>query len=129
LNGFLLDTSVALLAVDVPERVTHSVRTAIEQGPAFLSAISFWEVMIKFQKGKLDVGDPRQWWIETLAALALQPLLHRPEHIAAIYDLPPIHQDPFDRALIAQAMVEDLTFLTTDRAILRYASASFRVIE
>ena len=74
------------------------------------------------------MGDPRQWWSEALTALALQPLAYRPAHIAAIYDLPPVHQDPFDRALIAQATVEELALVTTDREIPRYASARLRVV-
>jgi PIN domain nuclease of toxin-antitoxin system len=52
----------------------------------------------------------------------------RPEHVAEVYTLPPIHKDPFDRVLIAQATVEQLTLLTTDGEIPRYASGRFRVI-
>ncbi len=128
MNGYLLDTSVALLAVAVPERLPARIRKAIERGPSFLSVIAYWEVMLKAMKGTLDIPDPRQWWREVLDALGLQPLLFRPEHIAALYPLPPIHQDPFDRALIAQATVEDLTLLTTDGVIPEYASDRFRVI-
>jgi PIN domain nuclease of toxin-antitoxin system len=54
--------------------------------------------------------------------------LYRPEHIAAIYHLPPVHHDPFDRALIAQAMVENLALVTADREIARYACEGLRVI-
>ena len=128
MNGYLLDTVVALVAMDTPEAMPPAIRRALEEGPAFLSVISYWEVMIKAMKGTLDVGDPRQWWSEALTALALQPLAYRPEHIAAIYDLPPVHQDPFDRALIAQAIVEELALVTTDREIPRYASARLRVV-
>lgn len=128
MNGYLLDTSVALLAVASPERLSPRIRKAIERGPAFLSVIAYWEVMVKAMKGTLDTQDARQWWREALDALGLQPLLYRPEHVAALYPLPPIHQDPFDRALIAQATVEDLTLLTTDRVIPEYASDRFRVI-
>lgn len=128
MNGYLLDTGVALVAVDTPETLSAPTRAAIERGPAFLSVIAYWEVMIKAMKGSLDVGDARQWWTETLASLALQPLAYRPEHIAAIYDLPFIHRDPFDRALIAQATVEDLTLVTTDAVILQYASDRFQVL-
>jgi len=128
LKGYLLDASVALVAAETPERLRPSVRTVIDQGPAFLSVISYWEVMIKAMKGALDVGDPRLWWAETLDALELEPLPFRPEHITAMYHLPPVHQDPFDRALIAQATVEDLTLATTDSLIGRYASDQFRVI-
>jgi PIN domain nuclease of toxin-antitoxin system len=79
-------------------------------------------VMMKSIKGMLDVGDPRQWWIQSLQNLGLCPLPQSADHIAAIYDLPPVHRDPFDRALIAQAISEELVLLSTDRQILTYAS-------
>ena len=47
---------------------------------------------------------------------------------AALHDLPPIHKDPFDRMLIAQAMAADLVLVTTDREIPKYASGRFRVL-
>ena len=128
MNVYLLDTSVALLAVHQSARLSTAVRQAIDRGPAVLSSVGYWEVTTKARKGGLDVGNPRLWWAETLDALGLQPLLLHPHHIAAICDLPPIHQDPFDRALIAQATEEGLTLLTTDRKIPRYASKRFRVI-
>lgn len=128
MTGYLLDTSVALAAVSTPETLSAPVRTAINRGPAFLSVIAYWEVVIKAMKGTLDVGDPRQWWMETLDALGLQILPYRAGHVAAVYQLPPIHRDPFDRALIAQATVEDLTLVTTDGDIPNYASARLRVL-
>jgi PIN domain nuclease of toxin-antitoxin system len=88
----------------------------------------YWEVVIKSMKGTLDAGNPVQWFEQTRDALALLPLLLRPEHVAALLRLPAIHQDPFDRALIAQAMSEDLALLTTDGTIPPYASGSFCVI-
>lgn len=128
MNGYLLDTGVPLIAVAAPERLSVSTRAAIEHGPTLLSVIAYWEVTIKSMKGTLEIEDPRDWWIETLEALSLVPLQFLPDHIAAIHDLPPIHQDPFDRALIAQATIEDLTLVTTDRLIPRYASERFRVL-
>ena len=117
----------------MPELLSEPVKEAIERGPAFLSVVTYWEVMIKSMKSSLDVGDPRRWFDLTLDALGLLPLLFRAEHIASIFPLPPIHQDPFDRALIApeviaQAVAEDLTLLTTDAVIPRYASDQLRVI-
>ncbi len=110
----------------MPEKLSSQVRKAIERGPAFLSVVAYWEVMIKSMKGTLDVGDPRQWFNLTVEDLALRPLLFRPEHIAAIYPLVPMHQDPFDRALIAQAIAENLTLLTTGATIPAYASTPRR---
>jgi PIN domain nuclease of toxin-antitoxin system len=128
LKGYLLDTGVALFAVSTPDALSARVRKAIEQGPAFLSVVAYWEVMIKSMRGALEVGDPCQWFSHTMGALDLRSLLYRPEHVSALVALPPIHQDPFDRALIAQAISEDLTFLTTDAVIPRYVSHDFRVI-
>ena len=128
LKGYLLDTGIALVAMDQPEHLRGPLRTAIERGPGVLSVVSFWEVIIKSQKKTLDVGDPRAWWDEALYALALKPLLLRPAHIAEIYQLPLHHSDPFDRALIAQAISEELTLLTADTEIPRYASHRFRVL-
>jgi PIN domain nuclease of toxin-antitoxin system len=128
LKGYLLDTSVALLSVMEPERIGPKIRTAMAGGPAFLSIISYWEVMIKTCKGLLEVRDPRSWWMRTQEDLGLQPLMLLPEHISALYDLPLHHHDPFDRALIAQATVEDLGFLTTDSRIDPYASDRLRVL-
>ena len=124
----MLDTSVLLIAVSAPETLNARVRNAIERGPGFLSVVAYWEVTIKSMRGALDVGDPRDWLGQTLEALGLRSLLFRPEHVAALLSLPPIHQDPFDRALIAQATAEDLTLLTTDATVPKYASTSFRVI-
>jgi len=79
-------------------------------------------------KGRLDVGDPRRWWENTLIQLNAVPLSLQSPHIAKIFDLPAIHQDPFDRAYIAQATVEGLVLLTTDETVRRYESEEFRVL-
>jgi PIN domain nuclease of toxin-antitoxin system len=127
-SGYLLDTNVALIALTEPAALSPAVRDALLGGPNVLSVVAFWEVLLKSMKGTLDVGDPRIWWLDALEQLAATPLALRPEHIAAVYGLPAIHQDPFDRALIAQASVEDLELVTTDAEIPRYASARFRVV-
>jgi len=93
-----------------------------------LSVLSYWEVMLKSMKGVLDVGDPRAWWFDALDQLAATPLPLRPQHIAAVYGLPPIHKDPFDRMLIAQATVEGLSLVSIDGEIAHYASQSLRVV-
>ena len=109
------------MATSDPKRLSAQAKEAIVAGPAYLSVVSYWEVMIKSMKGLLEVGDPRVWFDETIDALSLQPLLHRPEHVTSLFSLQPIHQDPFDRALIAQAIAEDLTLVTTDSIIPGYA--------
>jgi PIN domain nuclease of toxin-antitoxin system len=127
-NGYLLDSSAALIALTDPARLSPRVRAVIRAGPNILSAIVYWEVLLKSLKGLLKIGDPVTWWPDALEQLAATPLVLRPEHIAEIYHLPPIHRDPFDRVLIAQAMVEGLSLVTSDREILRYASKRLRVV-
>jgi PIN domain nuclease of toxin-antitoxin system len=127
-SGYLLDTNAALFALGAPERLSPAARAAILEGPNLLSVVSFWEVLLKSMKGKLEVGDPRAWWKDALDQLAATPLLIRPEHIARVYSLPPHHQDPFDRVLIAQALEEGLTLVSTCEVIPRYAEAGLRSI-
>ena len=128
MNGYLLDTNAALIALTDPVRLSSRVRAAIRSGPNVLSAIVYWEVLLKSMKGVLKIGDPRIWWPDALEQLVATPLVLRPEHVAEIYNLPPIHRDPFDRVLIAQAMVEALALVTTDHEIPRYASKRLRVV-
>lgn len=113
MSGYLLDTHVALTSVHQSVKLPASIRAAraaIERGPNVISVTSYWEVMIKSLKGKLHVGDPRIWWPETLISLSAIPLPILPSQVQRVHDLPPIHADPFDRLLIAQAIEEGLTF-------------------
>jgi len=127
-RGYLLDTHTAIWALGTPELLSASARKAVLAGPNFLSVLSYWEVMLKSMKGALDVGDPRAWWFDALEQLAATPLALRPQHVAGVYALAPIHKDPFDRMLISQAISEGLDLLSPDREIARYSSKSLRVV-
>ena len=127
-RGYLLDTHALIWALKEPERLSSPARAAVRRGPNALSVVSYWEVMLKSMKGTLDVGDPRTWWQDALDQLAATALPLRPAHVAALHDLPPIHKDPFDRMLIAQATVDGLTLVSMDAEVARYASARLRVI-
>jgi len=131
LNGFLLDTNVALLSLARPERISAAARAAIEQGPNVLSAISYWEVVLKSMKRELDVGEPRVWWTDALSQLAATPLPLRPDHVSRLGQLAnvaTIHADPFDRILVAQALEEGLDFVSVDAGLDAYAGAGLRVV-
>lgn len=128
-RGYLLDTHTTLWALERPEALSRAALGAVSSGPNVLSVVSYWEVMLKSMKGKLDVGDPRAWWFDALEQLAATPLVLRPQHIASVYGLAPIHKDPFDRMLVAQAIAEGLALVTADGEITRYASKSLRVVE
>lgn len=127
-RGYLLDTHTALFSMSQSKSLSAVAKAAVAAGPNFLSVLSYWEVMLKSMKGRLDVGDPRAWWLDALDQLAAMPLLLRPQHIAGVYVLPPIHKDPFDRMLIAQAATEGLALVTTNKEITRYASQALRIV-
>ena len=128
MKGNLLDTNVILIAPVRPESLSPAVQKAVLDGPNFLSAISYWEVVIKCMKGKLNVGDPKRWWTDVLEELAADSLPLLPQHVGSLPALPFIHKGPFDRVLIAQALDEGLDLVTTDSEIARYASQDLRVI-
>jgi PIN domain nuclease of toxin-antitoxin system len=127
-SGYILDTNAALIALTDPDKLTASIRKAVLEGPNVLSVASYWEVVLKSMKGNLDVGDPRTWWLDTLDQLGATPLAIRAEHVSEVHKLPPVHKDPFDRILVAQAIVEHLEIITTAVEVRRYSSARFRVV-
>jgi PIN domain nuclease of toxin-antitoxin system len=91
-----------------------------------LSVASYWEVVIKSQKGLLRVSDPAQWWSRALDLIGASVLSIRPGHITALAGLPLIHKDPFDRILIAQAAAEGFAVVTDDETLRRYPVRSLR---
>lgn len=108
----LLDTSTALIALTEPRRLRATALAAVKAGPNVLSVVTWWEVILKSMKGALDVSDLRAWWSDALDQLAAKPLALRPEHLGELSTLSPHHKDPFDRMLIAQAIVEGLSLMT-----------------
>jgi PIN domain nuclease of toxin-antitoxin system len=127
-RGYLLDAHAAIFTISQSRSLSVSAKEAIAEGPNVLSIVVYWEVMLKSMKGALDVGDPRAWWKDALDELAATPLLILPQHVAAVYGLPTIHKDPFDRILIAQATVEGLALVSMDAEIARYGSEALRVV-
>ena len=117
--NLLLDTHVWLWWLANSDRLYPSFRIAINRpdNNVFVSAISLWELNIKRRVGKLEFeGDPMKVSIER----GLEFVSFLPVHAEYVYGLPSLHGDPFDRALIAQAMVDDYFLLTADQAILKY---------
>lgn len=119
----LLDTHVLLwVAVGEPELLPASVRALIEDqdNQVFFSAASIGEVAVKSSKERTDFKvDPFLLRRHLLENDYLE-LVVAGNHAAAVSTLPPIHKDPFDRVLVAQAQAEGLTLLTTDRIVANY---------
>ena len=86
----------------------------------FFSAVSIWEVAIKFARQRPDFTvDPRPFR-DGLIRRGYYEIPIDSVHAVSVLNLPPIHRDPFDRLLIAQAVVEGHTLLTTDQTIAKY---------
>jgi PIN domain nuclease of toxin-antitoxin system len=101
-----------------------SVRDAIEDpgNVAFMSAVTVWEVAIKVAAGKLKAPD----LLDAARRTGLEELVVRGVHGVRAAELPRIHGDPFDRMLVAQAIEEGLTIVTSGHAIRRYPVATLR---
>jgi len=121
---YLVDTGVWLWALDPYERLRPVVRQAFEDDEAelYLSPVTTWEISIKTRLGKLNFpGPPDRTVPEFMAAQRLLPLPITHRHATKVYDLPSLHNDPFDRMLIAQALVEGLTLISSDEMFKRYS--------
>jgi PIN domain nuclease of toxin-antitoxin system len=120
----LLDTQVAIWAVVGPERIGASAQAylADDNNEAFISVVSIWEIAIKFALQKRR-GAPPFSGAEALVhfrAAGFDLLNITPEHAVAVSALPPLHADPFDRMLIAQALHEPMRLITADAAMAAY---------
>lgn len=115
----LLDTHTMIWTFSAPQRLSAHAREAIstEENEVFVSVISPWEIAIKRSKKRLPAPDDLGKAVER-QRFHLLPVLLR--HTDAIGSMPNYHGDPFDRMLVAQAIVDGLTLITSDRALRRY---------
>lgn len=108
----LLDTHLLLWALASPSRLSAKARRRIESSEVFASAASIWEVSIKSALGKIE-ADPNEV-LSGIEPAGFDHLHIIGEHAAQVAKLRPIHKDPFDRLLVAQAWVERMILLTDD---------------
>jgi PIN domain nuclease of toxin-antitoxin system len=113
-SAHLLDTSTLLWALGEPERLSLRARRLVDAGENVVSVASYWEVVIKTQKGLLSIADLPTWWRRATDLTAARVLQIRGSHVTALAALPMLHKDPFDRILIAQAVAEGLGVVTSD---------------
>jgi PIN domain nuclease of toxin-antitoxin system len=116
----LLDTHVFLWAITGSPKLAASTRRLVEAAEeVYVSAASVWEIAIKARLGKIDAD------LDAVAS-AIEPsgfleLPVRGVHAARVAELPDHHNDPFDRLLVAQALVEPLRLITADAGLARYS--------
>jgi PIN domain nuclease of toxin-antitoxin system len=119
---FLLDTHTFLWMNNDPARL-GSARDLIAdpENELLLSAVVAWEIGIKWALGRLPLPDrPARWVPDRMRQTRSTPLDITIEHTLGVADLPSHHSDPFDRLLIAQALAENVSIITTDRAFEQY---------
>ena len=120
----LLDTSTLLWVLGNDSKLSKRVRAAVTstQSDIRVSVVSAWEIVLKFQAGKLSFEVPIERILSEILNGTTWPVLTvLPSHITELLALPLIHRDPFDRLLIAQARAEGMMLATPDSRIHEYA--------
>ena len=122
--NLLLDTQTLLWWKEGSRKLGSRARRAIERDAVTVrvSAVSAWEIAIKSRSGRLKLAEPlHRWMPEDLERNGFLMLSVAVDHVVAVASLPDHHDDPFDRLLIAQAIHEGLTIVTSDAAFDGYA--------
>ena len=118
-----LDAQALIWFATGDRRMPPRVRRFIEnsENELLLSIASVWEIMIKGRLGRLDIDRaPVAYILHYMGQLSLIPTPISLDHVFRVVDLPGLHQDPFDRLLIAQAITENIPIVTRDAAIQAY---------
>jgi PIN domain nuclease of toxin-antitoxin system len=116
----LLDTHLLLWSLSQPSKLSAPVRRKIDAAEVYASAASIWEISIKSTLGKLN-ANPREV-LDGIEPAGFNLLAVSGEHAARVAELPLLHKDPFNRILVAQALVEPMILLTNDGALQEYGS-------
>ena len=119
---YLLDTAVLFWAMTDPGALSRKALRICEDPKIkrVISTASLWEMAVKCSIGKMKIGPVSSTLSEWVAKLNARVLPLEAAHAYEVYNLPLLHKDPFDRMLIAQALVEDLVLVTNDEDIHRY---------
>jgi len=118
----LLDTHILLWAACAPHKLHPKARTLIEDESheLFYSPASLWEIIIKNRLGRSDFQVDPRIFRTALEDHGYWQIPITSEHVLFVHDLPPLHKDPLDRILVAQASIEGMGLLTMDQAVMDY---------
>jgi PIN domain nuclease of toxin-antitoxin system len=127
--NLLLDTHVALWAITDSPRLPKKAREMIEspRSSVWISAATVWEIAIKHGLGRGDMPVSSKDALQYFRDSGYRLLAIEPEHAAAVEDLPAHHGDPFDRILVAQALVEPMRLITHDPMVVRYSDTIIEI--
>ena len=127
--NLLLDTHVALWAITDDSRLPQMARELIQSPKTivWVSAANIWEIAIKYGLGRGDMPVSSQDAVRYFQESGYRFLPVEAEHAVAVETLPAHHQDPFDRILIAQALVEPLRLMTHDPLVALYSDTIIKI--
>lgn len=116
---YLLDTNIFLWSLNDDRRLKHNIRKILKDplNEIYVSVASGWEISVKHRLGKLPL---KTTLLECFRKSTFKVLNINLEHILQLDKLPSHHKDPFDRILISQAKVENLTLITSDQKFRKY---------
>ena len=125
----LLDTHLLIWAAKDLPRLSAAARALMlaQENERFFSVCSIWEIAIKTALGRQDVVSDATDFRDLMLANGYHELPILASHVLYTSKLPALHKDPFDRLLVAQALVEGLTLLTSDATVASYSAAIIRV--
>lgn len=125
----LLDTHVALWAITDSPKLSQKAREIIQSSKStvWVSAASVWEIAIKYALGRGDMPVSSQEAMTYFRESGYRFLPVEAEHAAAVQDLPTHHQDPFDRILVAQALMEPMRLMTHDPLVALYSDTIIKI--
>lgn len=125
----LLDTHLLLQAAGQPDRLPVRAAALVEDAgnELMFSPVSLWEVAIKRNLGRDDFQVDPRLLRRGLLDNEYRELPVTSAHAVLVGDLPPVHKDPFDRFLIAQAIAEGITLITVDEIVARYSAPILKV--
>ena|ERR1700754_1033624 len=123
---YLLDTNVAIWLDRNAKRIPAHILDVLENplSRLFLSTVSFWELAIKQNLGKIENGIKLE---RVVLTYRMQELVISSKYSEMVRSLPLLHNDPFDRMLIAQTIVEGMVLVTADRRLAGYPVAVLQV--
>lgn len=124
--NLLLDTHVFLWLQTEPDRLGEHLHLVEDRhNDLLVSAASSWEIAIKYQLGKLPLPEaPERYVPHRVRAIGAHGIAVEHSHALAVANLPALHRDPFDRLLVAQALLLDLTLVTADPAVADYPAST-----
>ncbi len=123
--NYLVDTHLLLWAAEESPRLSRNAQKLMNDAKSVLyfSVASIWEISIKSGLGRSDFQVEPQQLRRSLMGSGWNEIAISSEHAVATVNLPPLHKDPFDRLILAQAQVEGYTLLTSDKIVAKYPGA------